>query len=171
MFEIGDYVIYGNTGACQITGITERPVRGGGRRRYYTVKPLYQTCVIYAPVDSDKVFIRPIISKSEAEHLIDSISSIRAEACQSLVMKELAERYATSLRAHNCGDLIELTMSIYAKKQTTLASGRKIGAVDATFMKRAEELLFGELAVALNIPREEVPRYIESRIGPQKERN
>lgn len=31
-------------------------------------------------------------------------------------------------------------------------------------MKRAEELLFGELAAALGIPREEVPRYIEARL-------
>lgn len=32
-------------------------------------------------------------------------------------------------------------------------------------MKRAEELLFGELSVSLGIPKEEVPRYIEARVG------
>ena len=41
---------------------------------------------------------------------------------------------------------------------------QKFGTVDERFMKRAEELLFGELAAALGIPREEVPRYIEARL-------
>jgi len=165
LFQIGDYVIYGGTGACRITGITERPIRGGGSRRYYQIQPLYQSCQIYAPVDSDKVFMRPVISRAEAERLIDSIPSVQAEAVQSRVLRDLVERYEASLRSHACGDLVELTMSIYAKKRVAAESGRKIGTVDATFMKRAEDLLFGELAVALDIPRETVPGYIASRIG------
>jgi len=36
--------------------------------------------------------------------------------------------------------------------------------VDERFMKRAEELLFGELAAALDIPPESVPGYIEARL-------
>ena len=33
------------------------------------------------------------------------------------------------------------------------------------FLRRAEELLFGELAVALEIPRDDVPAFIEARLG------
>ena len=32
-------------------------------------------------------------------------------------------------------------------------------------LRRAEELLFGELAVALEIPRDDVPAFIEQRLG------
>lgn len=167
MFQIGEYVMYGGTGVCQITGVTERPVRGGVRR-YYAIRPLYQSCMIYAPVDSDKVFMRPVISREEAERLIDGIPSVRAEAVQGCALRELTDSYEASLRTHDCGDLVELTMSIYAKKRAAQAGGRKIGTVDAAFMKRAEDLLFGELAVALDMPRDEVPEYIASRVARAK---
>ena len=36
--------------------------------------------------------------------------------------------------------------------------------VDERFLKRAEELLFSELAVALGIEKDEVPGYISSRV-------
>ena len=58
-------------------------------------------------------------------------------------------------------------MSIYAKKQDLEAHKRKVGALDQRFMKRAEDLLFGELAAALDIPREEVPGYIARRVEGQ----
>ena len=169
MYQIGDYVIYGSTGVCQITGIAERTARSGGCRKYYTIKPLYQTCMIYAPVDSDKLFMRPVISRDEAERLIDTIPGVQTEACESHVLKELVEHYESAMRSHDCGDLITLTMSIYAKKRVAQASGRRMGAVDTTFMKRAEELLYGELAVALGIPREDVPAYIAKRVGKPQE--
>ena len=60
-------------------------------------------------------------------------------------------------------------MSIYAKKQEVEGQRHKIGTVDERFMKRAEELLFGELAAALGIPREEVPRFIEARLERLRE--
>ena len=41
---------------------------------------------------------------------------------------------------------------------------KKLGQVDTKFMKRAESLINGELSVALGIPQEEVPGYIECRV-------
>ncbi len=43
-------------------------------------------------------------------------------------------------------------MSIYAKKQDLEAHKRKVGALDQRFMKRAEDLLFGELAAGPGHP-------------------
>ena len=37
--------------------------------------------------------------------------------------------------------------------------------IDERFMRRAEELLFGELAVALEIEREDVPAYLAERLS------
>ncbi|NTW70894.1 MAG: hypothetical protein HGA49_01460 [Eubacteriaceae bacterium] len=60
-------------------------------------------------------------------------------------------------------------MSIYAKKQYLEQQQRKFGAIDEQFIKRGEELLFGELAAALDIPKESVPDYIAGRIGGREE--
>lgn len=161
MYQVGELVLYGSTGVCRIEAIKKQPFPPTGEQRlYYVFKPLYEDCVISAPVDSDKVFIRPIISKAEAEEMIHDIPHIQAQVYHSRVSRELSEHYETILKSHDCRSLLELTMSIHAKKQDLLSKKRKFGAVDERFLKRAEDLLFGELAAALSIPRQEVQTYI-----------
>ena len=55
-------------------------------------------------------------------------------------------------------------MSLYAKKKKTEAQKRKFGAIDERYMKRAEDLLFGELSAALEIPKGDVRQYIHDRL-------
>ena len=62
-------------------------------------------------------------------------------------------------------------MSLRAKKQGLEQQKRKFGAVDERFMKRAEELLFGELAAALDIPKDRVPEYIADRVSEKRSDN
>jgi len=59
-------------------------------------------------------------------------------------------------------------MSIYKKKEFAEKNKRKLGAVDEKFLKKAEELLFGEFAVALGIERNQVVEYITARIDKNK---
>jgi len=42
---------------------------------------------------------------------------------------------------------------------------KRIGSTDEKYLRRAEGLLFGELAVALEIPLDDVPAFIENRLG------
>ena len=46
-----------------------------------------------------------------------------------------------------------------------IGRGKKLGLVDERYMKRAQDMLHGEFAVALGIERNEVPGYIESKLG------
>ena len=166
MYQIGDVVMYGMTGACRVEGITEQSLPGTTNEQlYYTLTPVYQSqCTIRTPVDNKKVAIRSVISRDEAERLIDMIPSMQPDPCVDKANSELMEHYMSMLKAHNCGELIELTMSIYAKKRELEGSKRKFGVVDERFLRQAEDLLFGELAVALDVPKGEVPSYIASRV-------
>ena len=166
MFDIGQLIVYGNTGVCRIKEIKTMDLSEDEKDRlYYELEPLFQDCTILTPADNPKVFMRPILSKSEAERLIDTIPSIEAVAYHSRALREVTEHYESCINTHNCGDLIEMTMSIYAKKQYLEHHNRKFGAVDEHFMKRAEGLLFGELSAALDIPRDDVPKYIKRRVS------
>ena len=108
--------------------------------------------------------MRSIISKDEAQRLIDGIPAIRAQAYHSKAIKDLTKHYETFMKSYDCSDLIELTMSIYAKKTEALEQKRKLGSVDEKFMKRAEDLLFGELSVALGIEKEDVAEHIAAKV-------
>ena len=166
MFQPGELLVYGATGVCRVEEITAPDFTRADRgRRYYLLRPLHQDGVIYAPVDSGKVPIRPVISREEAEALIDLIPSIRAEACHAPTMQALAQHYQSAVRSHNCRELLELTMSIYLKRRQAEAQKRRLGMVDERYMKQAERLLYGELSAALDIPYEEVQPYIARRAG------
>ena len=57
-----------------------------------------------------------------------------------------------------------MAIRIYAKKQAAHKLKKKLGFMDEKNIKRAEDLLFGELAVALEMPLEDVPKVIFSSI-------
>ena len=167
MYQAGDMIIYGSTGVCQVKEIVNRELEKGVTKPFYVLDPLYQDGVIMIPVDT-KVFMRPVITKEEAMELIDRIPTMQPDAYHNSVLRELEEHYNVYLKSHDCGDLLELGRSIYIKKQELLSQHRKFGAVDERFMKRAEDLLYGELAVALDIDKNQVETYIDERVGGKK---
>lgn len=163
MYQTGDMIIYGSTGVCQVKEIVDRELEKGVTKPFYVLDPLYQDGVIMIPVDT-KVFMRPVITREEALELIDRIPTMQPDAYHNSVLRELEEHYCSYLKSHRCEDLIELAMSIYCKKQDLAQQNRKFGAMDERFMKRAEDLLDGELSVALGIEKNEVGAFISARV-------
>lgn len=166
MFKIGTMVVYGNTGVCEVTDHTTPNLPGIEKGKlYYALRPLYQSGTIYCPAGEPKVFMRPVITREEAEKLIDLIPEISAEPYRGGGrLQDISEHYRNIIGTHRCGDLIEVIMSVYSKKQEAEANGRRLSQLDDRYMKLAEDLLYGELAVALDIPKEEVRPYIARRV-------
>ena len=56
MFETGEYVVYGRTGICQVTGVTTMRVDGSsGEKLYYVLRPGGETDgKIFTPVEGGK---------------------------------------------------------------------------------------------------------------------
>jgi CarD family transcriptional regulator len=163
MYAIGDLILYGRSGVCRVTDITRQ-----ADRDFYMLQPLYGNYTISIPVTT-KAYMRPIISKDDAARLIDTIPTVAAKPYHNRVLRELTGHYEQSLKSNDCADLITLTMSIYEKKRNAESQNRRLGAIDEKYMKRSEELLFGELAAALGIEKDEVPGYIRRRLDRGKE--
>ncbi len=163
MYKTGEKIIYGSTGVCTVEGVTTLDGQGEDERLYYALNPMYQAGMIYTPVDS-KVFMRPIITRAQALALIDAIPDTQVPIYHSSITRELEEHYNTYLKSHDCAALLEMTRSIHAKRQLAAKRNRKFGAVDERYMKRAEDLLYGELAVVLRVEKNQVPAYINRRL-------
>ena len=165
MYAIGDLVVYGSTGVCRVTDITKPEFPNALKDRlYYVLTPHYQNGVIYTPVDT-KVFMREVISGEEVESLLSEIPTVDAKGYYCPSVQLLTAYYEAILKSYRCIDLAKLVMSIRTKKKELEAQNRKLGQIDARFMKRAEELLCGELAVVLGITPEEVPAYLDERLS------
>ena len=162
MFQPGELIFYGRTGVCRVERIEE--LEG---QQYYRLQPLYQTCTICTPVNG-KVFMRSVLTREEADALIDQIPSVCVKPVECHALRELTERYLASINTYDAAELLAMTMSIYAKKQQALRDRKKLGAIDERFLREGEALLFGELAVALGIAPNEVPNYIKMRISARK---
>ena len=80
-------------------------------------------------------------------------------------LSALRNHYQQQMSTFDCVDLVRMTKSIYAKKKDAESRQKKIGITDEKFLRRAEDLLYGELAVALDISRDKVTDYIAARLG------
>lgn len=162
MFSAGEKIVYGQTGVCVIEDIAEKELIKNQKRLYYVLKPLnQQNNIIYAPADSDKIFIRPVMTKEEAEKLILQIPEIVSKIKQGVLS---VDDYREKLSSRKSLELIELTAIIYEKKKIAKSNKKKLGFSDEKYMHIAENMLFCELAVSLDIPAEQVPGYIENKL-------
>jgi len=165
MFQTGELVVYGTAGVCRVEEIVRMDQPGADRgKRYYLLKPLWQDGVIYAPVDSGKVPMRPVMSREEAEDLIDRMPGIQAAVCRGSTAQALAQQYQSAVRDGGHQALIEMMKAIHRKRGQAERKNRRLGMIDERYMKQAERMLYGELATALNIGFDEVEPYIASRI-------
>ncbi|MDO4539676.1 MAG: CarD family transcriptional regulator [Syntrophomonadaceae bacterium] len=163
-FKAGDLVIYGETGVCRVdmVGPLDMPTAKQGIT-YYTLLPLYSDVRIFAPVGT-KVYMRPIISRQDALELIDQISSLQETDFGTTDLRQLNDMYQQAVKAYECIDMVKFIKAVYTKRQRSIDSGKKPGQADERYLKQAEDLLYGELAVALGIPKSEVKGVIEQAV-------
>ncbi|QHI73704.1 CarD family transcriptional regulator [Aminipila terrae] len=164
MYKIGDLIIYGNQGVCRVDEIGIPDISGIAEDKlYYTLSPVYNDGKIFIPVDT-LVYMRPVVSKSEAKNIIKQIPKIQAEIIENQNYKVMEDHYKKLLSTHKCTDLIYIIKSVYGKRKAVQLQGKNLGQTDEKFKKIAEELLNSEFALALDIPKNEVNKYIEESI-------
>ena len=169
MFKVNDLLVYESSGVCRVTAITEKSFSYDPPRTYYELTPLFsKDGTIYTPVDNKKVTMRPVITKEQALEIIRNIPESEIRSYEGLRTTELEAKYREASASHRCEDLIPLVMSIYEKTRAAVRSGRKISEVDTRYMKKTEDLINGELSVALGIGIEEVPAIIEKELEKAK---
>lgn len=156
MFKVGDYVICGNKGVCTVESITTLNIAGVDKEReYYILKPLYMGgSTVYVPVDSSKESMRSVLKRDEAQKLIEAIPRIPLMVITNEKLTE--QMYKDCIKKNSCEELVKMIKTIYLRKQKRIQAGRKVTAVDAKYSHMAEENLYGELAVALNMNRKDV---------------
>lgn len=166
MFKVGDYVVYGNTGVCQIEDIGPLSI-GSKDKEYYTLVPVYgRNSKLYTAVDSDKVVIRPIMTRQESDALIDEMDNI--DTLRIGDEKKREEIYKETMRTCDCKEWVRIIKTLYTRKMDRLSRGKKVTSSDERYLQMAEENLFGELAFSLQIPKEKVGEFISEKIGKKR---
>ena len=161
MYSVGDKIVYGESGVCTVESIGPLEISGAPKDRlYYSLRPLVGSGTYFTPVDSG-VFMRPVMSRAEAEALIDAMPGIEPALCNDSRFNHVDAFYKELFRRHSCEALVSILKGLHCRMSERKT---KSSRVEAT-MKRARDMLHGELSVALDLDMGEVESYINSRIG------
>ena len=145
---------------CRVVEIGGPPMKGLPEGKdYYTLSPYYaEKSVIFTPCDNDKVVMRPIVSKKEADELIQMIPDIGYLGIPDEKKRE--ECYKETIRTCDPHKFVSIIKTIYARKQQRISEGKKVTASDEKYFQMAEDKLYGELAIALEIEKNQVREYV-----------
>ncbi|MDO4982487.1 MAG: CarD family transcriptional regulator [Eubacteriales bacterium] len=163
MFEVGEKIIYGENGVCIVEKVAPLEMQGAARDKlYYHLTPFIGSGTYFAPVDSN-AFMRPVMSRDEAEALIASIPGIEPAVCHDSRFNHVEMFYKELFKQHTNEALVAMIKGLHERMRD---KKNKSSRAEAT-MKRAKDILHGELAIALGIEFSEVEEYIISHIGAE----
>lgn len=163
MFEVGDYVVHGNNGVCRVEEIQEMVGMGTQKRTYYILVPIYSTgSKLFVPTDSNKVVMRSVMTKKEAEKLLEDWDKIETLWIENDKKRE--EVYKEALRSCDSRQWVRLIKTSYQRNQARIKIGKKATTSDERYLHMAEDNLFGELAIPFEMTKGEAEDFFVSRI-------
>lgn len=164
MFEKGGYIVYGTTGVCQVEEITGLKMKGASDEKlYYVLRPCFQKGnTIFTPVNNEKISMRSVMSRQEAEMLVEQIPEI--EEIAESDDKERERHYKEAIKSGNPGEWVRILKTSYLRSRKREAEGKRATTVDERYFHTAEDHLYAELAVALGIEKDDVRQYIAQKI-------
>lgn len=163
MYQINDLIIYGNRGVCMVEDIGIPSISGIDKnQQYYILIPVdSKGSVIYTPVDNSKISMRSIITIEKAQELLDNIQSIPIFEVDN--ERFVDDIYKRAINSNVCEELIKVIKTVYSRQQSKVSRGKKLGQTEERYMKLAEDLLYSELAIVFDKPKEKMKTYVELR--------
>ena len=168
MFERGEYIVYGNSGVCQVEDITTMDMKGVPRDRlFYVLAPSGQKGgKIFTPVENGKTRMRPVLTQEEASRLIDQIPEIEELWIANEKLREA--QYKECMKSCDCKEWVKIIKTLYMRKKQRTSQVKKITTTDEKYLHMAESYLYSELEIPLGIPKEKMEEYITERIGKNR---
>lgn len=170
MYQIGDMVLYGMEGVCEITG-KEHRATAGVEGDYYVLKPVENgQSTVWVPAGNPQLVhkMRKLLSAQEVYQLIHQMASQPVMPWEN---NDRARRdhFQEILRSGDRKSLISMIRTLYLHQQELAAKGKKLHLSDEKQMKEAEKQLHEEFAHVLHIDRDQVVPFIVQEIESQQQ--
>jgi len=164
MYQIGDQVVYGVHGVCRVVDQEERVI---DRKRvtYLALEPVGQDGSRYlVPTHNAAAMskVKQMLSKEDLTALMDS-EEVRSDGW----IRDENQRKQTYRELISSGDrvkLMQMVRTLYRHKAAQAAAGRKVHMCDDNFLRDAEKLLTGEVAIVMGIDADQAKQFIRNRL-------
>lgn len=167
MFRIGDQVVYGIHGVCRVADM-EKQIVNKKTVTYLVLEPLGQDGARFlVPMYNEAAMskLRPMLTPQELESLLQS-EAIRSDSWipEDNLRKQTYRELITS------GDragLMRMVYTLYRHRKAQHAAGRKVHLADDNFLRDAEKLLSGEIAVVMGMEPEQAKAYLRGNLNAE----
>jgi len=152
MPKINEYIMY-KRDVCKIIAIKEKYYKD---KDYYVLVPVSDNSLkTLVPIDSSN--LKNLITKEEINALIKKMSLIPVINSNS---KLIENEYKTLIASDNYEDLIKVIKTTYLRNQNRINNHKRIGDKDEYYFLKAENYLYQEFAIVLDMSVDEVRNYI-----------
>ncbi len=159
-YKIGDYVMYGVTGACEIVAIGTLDF-GKPDKEYYSLKPVYSDRdTIYVPLEKEDEIIRKVIDKKQAQAVLDDI--------KERVSQEVdcdREEWDEILKSSKNNDVVSMILKLREIRRENKKNHKMMNISDAKVLSYAERILFSEMAIALGLSMDDAFEKLDPMLG------
>ncbi|MBM6774260.1 CarD family transcriptional regulator [Olsenella profusa] len=164
MYAIGDYLVHPGQGVCRVEDVTSGP------QAVYQLLPVGKRHPIYIsfPV-ANEGRLRPVLSRDEAEQIIDQYPTIEIEQFHARNNSLEEEHYKNEIREGSCLDSVRIVKTFRARIADLSARNKKPPVAYERILKQARERSCSELAVALGCTPEDVAVLFQQRMGEDSE--
>lgn len=164
MFEIGEHIVYGNIGICEIVDIKKLDIQEKKTSElYYIMRPFQEpSSQVFTPIDNKKIVMRKIMSEAEAETLIQNMPHMEVMDITNDKLRE--QVYKEALHSCDSKEWARILIILYLRKQERLSQGKKVTATDERYIKTVEARLFTELELALHLSKDKIASIIQQKM-------
>ena len=162
MYSVGQYVVHPGQGVCEVEAIVEGPIA------VYQLLPIGQRhrMRISFPVASAGK-LRPVLSREEAEELIDSYPDMEPDPHRERSNALEEEHFKREIRNGTCADSMRIVKTFRLRIAETRARNKKPPVVYERILKQASQRSLEELSCALDMPVEDVRMLFEKRFDDE----
>lgn len=164
MFQVGDRVVYGIHGVCDIKD-SETQTVDRKKVTYLVLEPLGQPGSRYMVPTHNAVAmgkLKKMLTREELEAMIRS-ENVRKD-CWIQDEGQRKQTYRELIASGDRERLMSVVHTLYRHKADQAAAGRKVHLCDDNFLRDAEKLLIGEAAIVMGMEPEEAKQFIRAQL-------
>lgn len=160
MYEVGQLVVYGTHGVCQIVDLEEKQV---DKRLipYFVLEPVEHPGTKYfMPSQNETALskIRPLMDDAQIRQVLSEC--VAAEWIP--VDNRRRNRYRELLSGVQVTEVLSMLRAVYAHRRGQMETGKKLHQCDDQFMTDAHKIFIGEIMQVMQISRPEALELLHS---------
>ncbi len=148
MYQIGELVQYGNSGVCKVEEIVQgMPGLEQAVPCYLLIPVSKKDGKIYSPVEIGETRMRRILSGEEVNVFLKK--ALESEGLAITNEKQCESIYREELHSGDCYRWLILLKTLYARKASRMATGKRVTAIDERYLKSVEDRLKEEFNIVI----------------------